>query len=410
MLRRVEDTRPSLDLNAKALKSEPGPVLARIRAKSALAEARIPLLGAIVLTTTHRAAETMLKDRAGFVSNPATAGLSGGAVPAWLPKRFKLLGKNMVLYDEPDHKRLRGLVDLAFARRGVAEMRAPLERETEALLDQVDPSGFDIVSALARPLPLSAISALLGLPEKGKRRFEALARPLSQGFSGLAFVRALWTLGGLVREIERLIAAAKAGDDAEVAPDGLIALLAAAEGEGERLDAEELTAMILTLLIAGHETTTHLISGGVWALLTHPEQLARLKSGEVSVPEAVEELLRWLSPVMLTKARFAAQDGELDGAPIKRGERIAACLIAANHDPARWEDPERLDLGRKPAGHLAFGAGIHFCLGLTLARMEAEIAFSKLLERFPDLQLAGEPEWTKRPGVRGFDKLPVNAD
>ena len=113
---------------------------------------------------------------------------------------------------------------------------------------------------------------------------------------------------------------------------------------------------------------------------------------------------------MLTKARFAAQDTELDGAPIRRGERIAACLIAANRDPARWDDPDTLDLGRKPTGHLAFGAGIHFCLGLTLARLEAEIALTGLLQRFPKLRPAGEPGWVRRPGLRGFQSLPLRAD
>lgn len=265
------------------------------------------------------------------------------------------------------------------------------------------------MTALAKPLPLAAISHLLGLPEDQQPVFERLAAPLSQRLSGLNMLSMLWGLGGLVKDIERRIDAARAGDERLVLQDGLIAQLVKAEEAGERLDGDELVAMILTLLVAGHETTTHLISGGAWALLSHPDQRERMTAAEVSIEDAVEELLRWLSPVMQTKARYAARDGEIDGSPYARGERVTAFLLAANHDPARWPDPERLDLGRKPAGHLSFGAGIHFCLGLQLARLEAATALRRLFERFPTLRLAGEPVWTTRLGVRGFERLRLRA-
>lgn len=402
-------TTVTIRLGSPALKRDPAPALERLRAAGPLARARMPLVGPVRLTTSHAAAEELLKDRERFVSNPATAGLDARPLPGWLPKRFQLLAKNIVLYDEPDHRRLRGRIDHAFARRGLAELRPALEAEADKLIAALDPGGFELVDGLARPLPLAAISALLGLPEGERDLFERLAGPLSGGGSTLSLLLGIWRLGGLLDDLRARIAAARAGDARLAHPDGLLAALAAPRegeiGRGGEIDDDELLAMILTLLVAGHETTTHLIAGGVWALLTHPEQLQRLRSGEVSIEDAVEELMRWLSPVMVTKPRYSAGDTTIGGAEIKRGEKAMACLLAANHDPARWEEPERLDLGRKPAGHLGFGAGIHFCVGLNLARLEAQIALSRLLARFPKLRLEGEPVWNKRPGLRGMARL-----
>lgn len=400
-------------LDSPSLKQAPGPWLEQFRAEGALGDVRAPLIGRFRITTTHAGADELLKDRSRFVSNPATAGIDASVMPRWLPKRFHLLAKNIVLYDEPDHRRLRSRIDHAFARRGVAGMRQSLEQQTDALLDALEPSGFDIVSGLARPLPLAAISELLGLPPGERDLFERLAAPLSGGGGSLSLLLGVWRLGGLLDELRARIEAARAGDDSKVDPGGLLAALATQsdeDGEGGALDEDELLAMVLTLLVAGHETTTHLIAGGAWALLSHPEELQKLRSGAVSIEDAVEELMRWLTPVMVTKPRFAAEHTTIEGAPIERGQRVIACLIAANHDPARWEDPERLDLSRRPSGHLGFGAGIHFCVGLNLARLEARIVLARLLERFPTLRLDGEPKWSKRFGLRGMTRLRLRAD
>lgn len=398
---------PSFSIGDPGWKADPGPQLAHLRAAGPLAPIHVPFLGRIAMTTTHAAAERVLKDKDGFVSNPATAGLKKSLAPRWTPRRVRLLMRNMLLQDEPDHRRLRRLVDTAFARVGVAALAPAIEAQTTARLDRVDPAGFDLMTALARPLPLDAIALLLGVPRRDLPAFEAASRRIAHAEGGLAMLWALLTLGPLTDFVEGKIAAARAGDAVAVAPDGLIAALVEAEEEGDWLDAEELTAMALTLLMAGSETTTHLITGGAWALLTHPEQRARLREEDVSIEETVEELLRWLSPVMITKPRFAAADTAVEGAPVKRGDMVTGGLIAANHDPAKWEDPARLDLGRKPAGHLAFGAGIHFCLGLSLARLEAQIALRQLFERFPDLALTEEPVWTARPGIRSMRALRV---
>jgi cytochrome P450 len=212
----------------------------------------------------------------------------------------------------------------------------------------------------------------------------------------------------MVAHVQDLIARRRA----EPADDLLTALVEARDG-GDRLSEDELVTMIFTLVMAGHETTAHLIGNGVVALLQHPDQLALLRSDPALWPGAVHELMRWCSPVQFTRLRYAAEDVELAGVRIHRGDAVQALITSANHDPREYADPDRLDVTRRPAargeGHVGFGHGIHYCLGAALARQEGEVALRALVERFPGLRLAtDEPEWQKVPGMRRLARLPVH--
>ncbi|MEM7300431.1 MAG: cytochrome P450 [Pseudomonadota bacterium] len=371
---------------------------------------KIPIMGTCWATTTAQATTDMLKDNERFTMRKSVgAGTRGVAgMQWWMPKSLKLLGNNMLSSDEPDHRRLRKLVDQAFQRRSIGELAPDIERIANDLLDRVDRhTRFDLVDAYARKLPLAVISELLGLKDDEAERFGNWASSITRVEGVLDFVRIFRP----IRKMRSLIAE-KVEDERDRAcaggeSSGLIGELVRAEQDGERFSQDELIAMIFLLLVAGHETTTHLISGGVWALLQHPDQLGRLKSDLSKTDLAVEEMLRFVSPVQMSKPRYVQSDGDYHGEPLKKGEMIVALLAAANSDPDLFDLPEQFDISRHPNRHLGFGTGIHFCLGFQLARLEAKIALQTLLNRFPDLAFAGEPVWRKRIGMRALKSLPL---
>jgi cytochrome P450 len=263
----------------------------------------------------------------------------------------------------------------------------------------------DLVLGLARPFPLAVICELLGLPQEDRPKFVKLAESFAGSFSPLGLLRWLGAIKDLVAYIREQIRLRRAEPR-----EGLISELIAAQHEGERLTDDELLAMIVLLLGAGHLTTVHLIGAGVYTLLEHPEQRQALHADWSLVESAVDELLRYVSPVQMTKPVMPARDLEWHGQALKHGEKIFALLAAANVDPRKFEDPDRFDIRRRPNPHVAFGAGIHVCLGARLAKIEAEIALERLLTRFPELELAvpsTEVRWSGQPGTRGLAALPV---
>jgi cytochrome P450 len=285
-------------------------------------------------------------------------------------------------------------------------MKPMIADVADRLLDRLEGRvEADLMAEFCRDLPLSVICALLGLPGKDHDWFKAWLGGLTDTANVWAVLRAapgVWRIVNYLRRVSR------SGGRAHT--DGLIAALADAETESGKLSEDELVSMIFLLFGAGQETTTHLIAGGLWALLTHDEQRVRLVSDPKLIATTVEECLRWVSPVQMTKPRFARRDLEWQGLAFKRGDMFAACLSAANCDPAKFEEPHRFDVARHPNPHLSFGTGVHFCLGFQLARDEAAIAFERLLMRFPDMRLAvdpGEIVWRKRPGIRALAGLPV---
>jgi len=395
------------DIVSAPFKADPAPTFAAMRAAGPVIPIRLPFVGRAWVTTTHAASLAMVKDNALFVQEGRHAGKSGVAgFSWWLPKSIKAMTNNMLQKDEPDHRRLRKLVDAAFARRDVLAMRSGVEKVADDLLDRFEgKSEIELVDDYARQLPLAVICDLLGLPDADRAEFSALAQQALTINSAIGLILAAGAFGKLLDYTRRQIEAARRDPR-----PGLIAELVRDEEEGDKLDEGELLAMIVLLLVAGFETTRHLIADGVIFLERNPPQKAWLLADPAGrIERAVEELARHASPVQSTKPRYVARDTEFFGARLKRGEIIMALLASANCDPAAFDRPDELLLDRFPNPHLVFSSGVHFCLGMQLARLEAQSALARLYARFPELRLA-EPEridWVERLGIRGPKTLRV---
>ncbi len=313
---------------------------------------------------------------------------------------------NMLRSDPPDHTRLRRLVSKAFTARRVAGMRPRIQAVTDRLLDAVVPTGrADLVADFALPLPVTVISELLGVPVDDRHDFQRWTdRMIMRGAEppDPAVVNEAWQ--HMRAYVTELIRAKRAlpGDD-------LLSGLITARDEEQQLTEDELIAMVFLLLAAGYITTVNLIAGGIALLLAHPGQLDLLRSDPELLTGAIEEILRYDGPVSPGIARFAREDVEIAGVTIPRGATVLIASAIADRDPARFPDPDRLDITRQDNAHLAFGHGIHYCLGAPLARLEGDIAIGTALRRLPGLALAVEPDEIRwRPGgLRGPLSLPV---
>ncbi len=354
----------------------------------------------------------LLRDHHRFVQDPATAGHRWMAtLRRWLPKSLRPLTRQMLIMDEPDHRRLRRLVEQAFQRQSVEALKPRLVTLADETIDHLQhaanrqPQGVDLIEHFARPYPLAVICELLGLPPEDRPRFTRWASGITGASSLLGIV---WGLGGLSRMMRYLkeeIARQRAAPR-----EGLLAALIHAEAEGDRLSEEELLAMVFLLLAAGHETTLHQIAGSVVILLDHPEPRRAIAASGHVTDGLVQELLRYLSFAQVSKPRYAREWMEFHGQQIHKGQMLFACLASANTDPACFVDPERFDPTRDPNRHLAFGSGIHHCLGGKLASAELAIALERLCARWPDLRLAvprDELAYIPRFGTRSLRTLPV---
>ncbi len=316
---------------------------------------------------------------------------------------------SMLTLDPPDHRRLRSLVSKAFTPRAVGALEPHIRSLMHELLDGVgDLSGFDLMDAVARPLPVIVIAEMLGVPVEDRPRFrnwsDRRARILEPTISAEERADAARAADDLDAYFAPLVAMRRADPQ-----DDILSGLACAEEDGDRLDEQEVLAMLRLLLVAGNETTVNLIGNGMLALLRHPEQLQRLRDDPSLIPSAVEELLRYDSPVQLDLRRIV-EDCDVNGFPVKKGEDIVLLIGGANRDPGQFQDPDGLDVGREANGHISFGRGIHACIGAPLARLEGRIALEALLERFSSLRLAGPPPRFRRSIVlRGLEALPVAA-
>jgi cytochrome P450 len=308
--------------------------------------------------------------------------------------------------DGEDHSRLRKLVSRAFTVRRVSALRPRVEEITAGLLDRMSglPEPVDLVAEYAYPLPITVICELVGVAEEDRPAWHRWSTALTRMEPGVIAPAAREMVDHVQEQIRRR--------RAEPADDLLSALVQVQEEDGDRLGVDELVTMVFTLVIAGHETTAHLVGNATLALLTHPDQLDLLRADPGRWPGAVHELMRWCGPVQIARMRYAAEDVELGGVTIRRGDVVQPVLVSANHDPREYPEPERLDVTRRPAGrgegHVGFGHGFHYCLGAALARQEGEVALRALVERFPRLALAAdEPEWVALPGMRRLARLPV---
>jgi cytochrome P450 len=394
-----------VDFTSQDFLRDPAVEVARLRAEGPVVETRFPIIGKVWITTTQEAAGRVLKDSETFTlrKDGAIAGMRW-----WMPGLFQALANNMLTNDEPDHTRLRSIVDEAFRRRAILEMEPRIMAIAEELAAELfaESAPADLVDRYARKLPLSVICELLGLPAADRPQFMAWAGNVTavRGAFGLIW-RMAWGLRGIRRYLINHIESVRARGG-----EGLIAELVRVEQEGQRLSRDETVATVFLLLFAGHETTTHLISGSVYELLKNPGLRDWLEKDWRRADLGVEEFLRFVSPVQFSKPRFVQRDIELCGVPLKRGDRIMAMITAANFDPAANEHPDRLDLQRHPNKHIAFGTGIHFCLGHQLARIEGRCALKALFTRWPKLRLAVDPSeisWRAQPGLHAIRRLPV---
>ena len=375
----------------------PGPVV----------EVRFPIIGKVWATTTQALADRVLKDTDTFTIRKEDGTVAG--LRWWMPRVVRTMTNSMLSMDEPDHKRLRDIVDEAFRRRAVLDMEPHVRALADELADELFAAGnpADLVDRYARKLPLSVICELLGLPLADRAKFIAWAGGFTRFTGAIGFLGMIPNVLAMKRYIERHVEAVRQGGG-----EGLIAEIVRVEKEGGRISRDEIVSMVFLLLFAGHETTTHLISGSVHELLKNRDLRDWLKADWSRADLAVEEFLRFISPVQVTKPRYVRRDVELGGVRLRRGDRIMAMLAAANMDPQANPHPERLDLQRKPNRHIAFGTGIHFCLGHQLARIEGRCALKSLFQRWPGLTLAvdeSEIRWRKRPGLNAIDRLPVVA-
>ena len=395
-----------MDFTSQDYLRNPAAGIARLRASGPVVEVRLPIIGRIWMTTTQALADRVLKDSESFTLRK-NGGLAG--MRWWVPGIFRTLANNMLTFDEPDHTRLRAIVDEAFRRRAILEMEPRILAIADELADELfaDGSPADLVGRYARKLPLCVICELLGLPPADQPKFMAWAGSATRVSGALDLLRMFPSLAAMKRYLEQRLETAR-----QLGGTGLIAELVRVEKEGGQISRDEMVAMVFLLLFAGHETTTHLISGAVFELLNRPSLRDWLAADWRRADLAVEEFLRFISPVQFSKPRWVRKTVDLSGVWLKSGDRIMAMLAAANMDPAANEDPETLVLDRRPNRHMAFGTGIHFCLGHQLSRIEGRCAVKALFRRWPKLMLAVDPSairWRKRPGLRAIESLPVAA-
>lgn len=314
----------------------------------------------------------------------------------------------MLLKDPPDHTRLRTLVHKAFTPRMVERLRERAQTITDSLIDRaLANGGMDLIAELALPLPVTVIADMLGVPASDHAVFQGWSRNLA-GTLELTDSQEVYERGSAATVEFSAYVRGLISERRKAPKEDLISALVAAEAEGDRLSEDEMVAMCILLLVAGHETTVNLIGSGTLALLRHPDQWAKLKADPSLAKSAVEELLRYDSPVQMT-ARWVMEDIDFAGHYMRKGQQVAMLLGAANHDPTRFDNPTELDITRDPNPHIAFGNGIHFCLGAPLARLEGQIAFATLARRLPNLRLATDnPPYRESFVLRGLAQLPVS--
>ena len=399
------------DLAGARFKANPYPFYARLRVEAPVWPTTLPDKRKAWLVTRYEDAVRVLKDDAFAKDKLNAMDREQRAKTPWVPGFLKPLERNMLDLDDPDHARLRSLVGKAFTPRLIERLRGRVESLSEELLDAMERKGTrrggtELVADYALPLPATVIAELLGVPAEDHPKFHRWSNRLVSVSSGRDMLRALPAALSFVRYLRKLVERRRADPQ-----DDLISALIRAEEAGDKLSEDELLAMTFLLLVAGHETTVNLISGGTLALLEHPEQAEALRCDPSLVKPAVEELLRYTSPVEMATERYAREDVEIAGTTIPRGELVLAVLGSANRDERHFECPDVLDLARDPNRHLAFGrGGVHHCLGAPLARMEGQVAISAFPRRFPKARLAVTPEtlrWRRGLFLRGLQRLPL---
>jgi cytochrome P450 len=387
-------------------KADPFPLLARLRASEPVYRTTLPDKTPVWLLTRYDDVTALLRDER-FTKNRRSA-LTKDQLRKlpWTPPMFRPLERNMLDLDPPDHTRLRSLVHKAFTPSLVEQMRSRTQAIADNLLDRVETLGeMDLIKDFALPLPMTIITEILGVPPQDHDKFHRWSQAvvsLTSPSPTLRVIPAVWKFIRYLRQFFKL----RRRDP----QDDLVSALIKAEEAGDKLNEDEVLAMVFLLLIAGHETTVNLIGNGTLALIENPDEMTKLRSEPTLVKPAIEELLRYTSPVLMTTERYARENTTVHGITIPRGEMTLGVIGSANRDESVFDNPNRLQITREPNKHVSFGQGIHFCLGAPLARMEAHVAFTTLLRRFPDLRLntpADSLRWRPSLLLRGLASLPV---
>lgn len=398
-----------IDLLSNEFLSNPHPMLAMLRESGPV----MPFDERInVLVTRYDDCDTILRDKrlGREVLTVMTEEEKAALPPAneTFAPVAKLQRGFMLFRDPPNHSRLRGLVAKAFTPRMISKLDEQIQHIADDLIDQIIEKGeMEAIADFALPLPVTVIAELLGVPEEERGNFNHRAGQLV-GANDLVpatpeqikiVVEATTEIADYVGD---LIARKRANPD-----DRLLSALIRIEEEGDKLTEDELVATALLVLTAGYETTTNLIGNGLKTLLEHPDQWEMLKANPDLTPSAVQEILRYEPPITLT-GRYALQDFEIQGIPVKRLKQVGIMLITANRDPRKYTDPDTFDITRAEVTPMTFGGGIHYCLGAPLAKLEGDIAFRTLARRLPDMKLSTDTfDWRKLFVLRGLERLPI---
>jgi cytochrome P450 len=395
------------DLFSRRFKADPFPTYARMRQEAPVHGHVAPDGRTIWYITRYEDVTAVLKDPR-FIKNPHPGRSQPGG-----PGSYRAINENMLFADPPDHTRLRALVNQAFTPRRVEALAPRIQTITDDLLDAAaQQPEIDLIADLGLPLPVHVICELLGIPRQDREQVSDWSQAIiSPGSRGLNYSARKRKVRHFVTYLRDLFA------DRQARPqDDLTTALVQAEEAGDRLNEAELSSMVALLLVTGHETTVNLIGNGALALLQHPDQLALLRADPTLWDSAIEELLRYDGPVETSTSRWAGEDILFQGQLIRKGDLVRVVLASANRDTAvfslaqRETNPDQLDITRPDNKHLAFGLGIHYCLGAPLARLEGKIALGTLFARFPNLRLArptDQLEWRAGVLFRGLKRLPV---
>ncbi|HLW68051.1 MAG TPA: cytochrome P450 [Gemmataceae bacterium] len=400
----------AINLASPQFKASPYDYYAKLRAESPIVRTTLPTGEPGWLISRYDDAVAVLKDER-FVKDRANALTPAQlAREPWFRKLFRSLNHQMLSKDPPDHTRLRALVSQAFTPRLIEQMRDRIQALADELLEPIQARGrLDLIHDFALPLPSIVIAEMLGVPAKDRHAFHRWSTALlgaAQTKRHLFY--AVPNVLQFMRYLRKLIAKRRAEPR-----NDLVSAMIQAEEAGDRLNPEELRAMTMLLLVAGHETTVNLIGNGMLALMQHPDQMEKLRRDPGLIRLAVEELLRFTCPVDFATDRLARQDVSMGGLTIPRGELVFVILTSANRDERQFPNPDKLDITREPNRHLAFGLGPHFCLGAPLARLEGQLAINTLLRRLPNLRLPVKPSelrWRRGLLLRGLQALPVEFD
>jgi cytochrome P450 len=393
------------DVTSADHKANAHEIYASLREKTPLCRVRLPTKEEAYLVLRYADVSAMLKDQR-FAKDPSNA-LSPAQrkrIPN-PPKMFRPLTRNMLGMDDPDHARLKKLVQAGFTPRRMEMLAARTEAITDEILSRIDTNqSFDLVSSFALPMPIVIISELLGVPKKDQAKFTRWSHTLlSVNPTSWRMVLALPDILRFLSYLKYLIALKRKSP-----ADDLVSALVQIEADGDRLNSDELMAMIAILLSAGHETTSNLIANGTLALLQNRDAFEQLREQPELIETAVEELLRYAGPVETSTFRYAREDFDIAGHIIPHGSLVLGAITSANRDERQFPSASMLDLARSPNRHLTFGEGGHYCVGAALARMEARIAFTAMLMRWPNLRFARDfarAEWKPGMVLRGLKRL-----